>query len=75
MLFGHGCTRERVGDNVFGARGVMKGWIVFFEEMTPAENTLGGESAEFVSEVLVIIVDRKNGTRKHQTEFFEGFNN
>ena len=35
----------------------MKGWIVFFKEKTPAENTLGGVTAGFVSELLVISVD------------------
>ena len=74
MLFGHGCTRESVGDNVFVAGDVMEGWVVFFEEKTSAENTLGGITAEFMSEAFVISVDMKNGTKKHQTEFFEGFN-
>ena len=71
MLFGYGCTRESVGDDVFGAGDVMEGWFVFFKEKTPAKNTLGGVTAEFVSEVLVISVDTKNGTKKHRTEFFE----
>ena len=51
----------------------MKGWIVFFEEKTPAENTLCGVAAELVCEVLVISVDMENGTKKHQAELFECF--
>ena len=59
MLFGHGCTRESVGDDVFGTGDVMEGWIAFFEKEMPVENTLGGVTAELVSEVLVISVDMK----------------
>ena len=75
MLFGHGFMRESVGNNIFGAGDVMEGWILFFEEKTPAENTLSCVTAEFVSEVLVISVDMKNGTKKHRAELFEVFNN
>ena len=51
----------------------MKGWIVFFKEKTPAENILCGVVAELVCDVLVISVDMKNGTKKHQLKFFESF--
>ena len=52
----------------------MKGWIVFFEEKAPAENTLcGGAAAELVCEVLVISVDMENGTKKNRSKFFERF--
>ena len=53
----------------------MKGWIIFFKEKTPAENTLSCVAAEFVSEVLVISGGMKNSTKKHQAELFKGFNN
>ena len=71
MLIRHGCMWESICDNVFGDRNVVKGWIVFFKEKMPAENTLSCVAAEFVSEVLVISVDMKNGTKKHQVELFE----
>ena len=39
MLLGHGCMGESVRDDVFGAGDVIEGWVVFFKEKTPAENT------------------------------------
>ena len=57
MLVGHGCTRGSICDNVFGAGDVVKGWVVFFKEETPAENRLSCVTTEFVSEVSVISVD------------------
>ena len=65
---------ESVGDDVFGVRNVVvKGWVVFFKEKTPAKNTLSCAAAEFMSEVLVVSVDMKNGTKKRWAELFEGF--
>ena len=66
VLVRHMDTGKSASDNVFGARDVVKGWIVFFEEEMPAENTLSCVSAaELVGEVFMISVDMKDGTKKH----------